>query len=202
MRHHRFTVRFGRQRSHYYATLRALVIGLLKCKSIRTTKVKAKQASRLADRLITLGKDKTIANQRKAYSILRDRKLVAVLFNELAPLFKKREGGYTRVLLLGERHGDNAQMALLEFVEKPKVEPAVKVKSKKEAILDKSKVEEAGIDIKEVKKTETRDKKEEIKGDTEEQKKEKPMPKEPKKSVVPKQKPGFFKKFFVRKQDR
>ena len=121
MRHHRHSVRFGRQRSHYNATLKSLVSGLIINKSITTTKVKAKEASRLADKLITLGKEKTVTNQRRAYAILGNRELVAMLFNELAPLFKDRLGGYTRVMLTGKRHGDNAQMAILEFIEKPKI---------------------------------------------------------------------------------
>ncbi|MFA4992093.1 MAG: 50S ribosomal protein L17, partial [Candidatus Omnitrophota bacterium] len=119
MRHHRYSVTFGRQRSHYKATLQHLVRALVISKSINTTKTKAKIASRLADKLVTLGKDNTVANQRKAFAILRDRKLVSLLFNEIAPLFKNRNGGYTRVILTAKRRGDNAQMAILEFIERP-----------------------------------------------------------------------------------
>ncbi|MFC1509918.1 50S ribosomal protein L17, partial [Candidatus Omnitrophota bacterium] len=118
MRHNRHTVRFGRQRSHYKATMNHLVAGLIINKSITTTKVKAKEASKLAEKLVTIAKEKTVHNQRKAYSVLRKRDLVKVLFDEIAPLFKDRNGGYTRVMLTSRRHGDNAQMAILEFVEK------------------------------------------------------------------------------------
>ena len=197
MRPHRHSVRFGRQRSHYKATLKALVSGLIIHKSISTTKVKAKEASRLADKLITLGKEKTVTNQRKAYSILCDRKLVAVLFNELAPLFKERKGGYTRVMLVENRRGDNAQMAILEFVEKPKaLEPKKKAekKEKKPAVpvgegLKPSPAKEEKAIPPEHKKEEHR---------KEEHKKETPQPKKPEKPI---QRPGFFKKFFGRKGD-
>lgn len=194
MRHHRHSIRFGRQRSHYMATLKHLVRGLLINKTITTTKVKAKEASRLADKLITLAKEKTIVNQRKAYSILGDRKLVAMLFNEIAPLFKERKGGYTRVILTVNRRGDNAEMAILEFVEKPKPpEPKKKEKKEKKAV---EKATETKAQQKEKVVPAPEPKKEEHK--KEEHKKEAPQPKKPEKPI---QKPGFFKKFFGRKGD-
>ncbi len=194
MRHHRHSVKFGRQRSHYKATLKSLVTGLIINKSITTTKVKAKEASRLADKLITLGKEKTVTNQRKAYAILGDRKLVSMLFNELAPLFKDRKGGYTRVMLTEKRRGDNAQMAILEFVEKPKPSELKKKAEKKEkkpaAPAIEAKVEKEGkIVSSEPKKEEHR---------KEEYKKEAPQPKKHEKPIG---RPGFFKKFFGRKGD-
>jgi len=195
MRHHRHSVRFGRQRSHYKATLKSLVSGLIINKSIRTTKTKAKETMRLADKLITLGKEKTVANQRRAFAILGDRKLVGILFNELAPLFKDRKGGYTRVMLTEKRHGDNAQMAILEFVEKPKPPEPKKKADKKDkkpaavpAIETKAEKEDKVI-APEPKREEHR---------KEEHKKEAPHPKKPEKPI---QKPGFFKKFFGRKGD-
>ncbi|MFA5389502.1 MAG: 50S ribosomal protein L17 [Candidatus Omnitrophota bacterium] len=191
MRHHRHSVTFGRQRSHYKATLKSLVKGLIISKAIRTTKTKAKEASRLADRLITLGKEKTVANQRRAYSILCDRKLVSILFDEIAPLFKDRKGGYTRVMLLEKRRGDNAQMAILEFVEKPKSPEPRKKAEKKEK---KPAAQETAHEPSEPKKEEHV--KEEHK--KEEHRKEGPQPKKPEKPI---QRPGFFKKFFGRKGD-
>ncbi|MCX5692284.1 MAG: 50S ribosomal protein L17 [Candidatus Omnitrophica bacterium] len=194
MRHHRQSVKFGRQRSHYKATLKSLVSALIISKSIHTTKTKAKATSRLADKLITLGKEKTVTNQRRAYAILCDRKLVAMLFNEIAPLFKSRFGGYTRVILTENRRGDNAQMAILEFVEKPKSLEHEKKAEKKEkkqaapAIEVKSEKEEKVIP--------SEPKKEEHK--KEEHKKEAPQPKKREKPI---QRPGFFKKFFGRKGD-
>lgn len=152
-------------------------------KAIYTTKTKAKEASRFMDKLITLGKQKSIVSQRRAFDILRDRDLVAILFNELAPLCQSRNGGYTRVMLLAKRQGDNAQMALLELVEKPKPKEPVK---KKEAKEKKKVVPEAPV-------TEIEKK--------EEHKKEQP-PKEPKKPEKPFPKPGFFKKIFGRKVEK
>lgn len=204
MRHHKHSVTFGRQRSHYKATLRSLVLGLIINKTIRTTKTKAKEASRLADKLITLGKEKTVTNQRRAYSVLRDRKLVAILFNELAPLFKDRVGGYTRVMLINKRRGDNAQMAILEFVEKPKlVEPKkkaekkIKIKAIPEADVKTEKHEKSEPQAESAKEDIiVKEKKEEHR--KEERKKETPQPK---KQGGPIQRPGFFKKFFGRKGD-
>jgi large subunit ribosomal protein L17 len=191
MRHHRQSVKFGRQRSHYKATLKSLVSALIISKSINTTKTKAKAASRLADKLVTLGKEKTVTNQRMAYAVLCDRKLVAILFNEIAPLFKNRLGGYTRVILTKNRCGDNAQMAILEFVEKPEVPGHEKKTAKKEkkqiAPLEETSEEKAAP---------LEPQKEEYK--KEEHKKE--MPKT-KKHGKPLQRPGFFKKFFGRKGD-
>lgn len=194
MRHHQHSVKFGRQRSHYKATLKSLVSALVISKSITTTKTKAKETSRLADKLITLGKEKTVTNQRRAYAILGDRKLVAILFNEIAPLFKERKGGYTRVMLTAKRRGDNAQMAILEFVEKPKP-PEPKKKADKKEKKPAMPVIEAKAE-KEEKPVQPEQKKEEHR--KEERKKEAPQPKKPEK---PTQRPGFFKKFFGRKGD-
>jgi large subunit ribosomal protein L17 len=194
MRHHRQSVKFGRQRSHYKATLKSLVSALVISKSINTTKTKAKAASRLADKLVTLGKEKTVTNQRAAYAILCDRKLVAMLFNEIAPLFKNRSGGYTRVMLTANRRGDNAQMAILEFVEKPKAPEREKKAAKKDK---KQTVNEAVSEEKTVPlEPKAEPKREEHK--KEEHKKEMPQPK---KHDKPLQRPGFFKKFFGRKGD-
>jgi len=195
MRHHRHSVRFGRQRSHYKATLKSLVSSLIIKNSITTTKAKAKEAMRLADKLVTLGKEKTVANQRRAYSILGDRRLVSALFNEIVPLFKDRKGGYTRVMLTGRRRGDNAQMAILEFVEKKKPSEPKKKTGKKEK---KPAVPSAEVSPEKKEKVAppSEHKKEEHR--KEERKKEMPQPKRPEKPI---QKPGFFKKFFGRKGD-
>jgi len=192
MRHRRHNVKFGRQTSHCKATLRHLVTGLIINKSISTTKVKAKETSRLADKLVTMGKNKTVANRRRAYSILQDRDLVAILFNDIAPLFKDRNGGYTRVMLTSRRLGDNAQMSILEFVEKP--EPLKKEEKKKEEKknLKKPVVKEEPKTIKE----EPVKEKQEPKKAKLEVKKEPEKPKE-----EPKKKPRFFKKFFGEKKD-
>jgi len=185
-------VKFGRKRNHLKATLRHLVTGLIIHKGISTTKVKAKEASRLADRLVTIGKEGSVSSRRRAYSILQDRDLVSMLFKEIAPLFKDRAGGYTRVILTSKRRGDNAQMAILEFVEKPKKEDLPKKeekKGKKPVQIEPEKT-----------KPEKKERPEPIK-----EKKERPEPikpkSEPKKIAEPEKKPGFFKKLFGQKKD-
>ncbi|MFC1621099.1 50S ribosomal protein L17 [Candidatus Omnitrophota bacterium] len=206
MRHHRHTVRLGRQRSHYKATMRHLVTGLIINKSIKTTKVKAKETSKLAEKLVTTAKKNTVASRRNAYAILRDRDLVSILFNQIAPLFKERNGGYTRVMLTGKRAGDNAQMAILEFVEKPKVEaPEKEEKKKKKAAAPQSETKSKPV------KKEAPVKKEEPKKEEEPKKIAKPKPapsapvptpaKEPEKPKEEKLKPGFFKKLFSHKKE-
>ena len=227
MRHRKHSVKFGRQRSHYKATLKLLVSGLIISKGITTTKVKAKEASRLADKLVTLAKAGDVTARRRAYSILGSRDLVSILFNDIAPLFKERKGGYTRVMLTRRRRGDNAQMAILEFVEKPKPKPSIEPAKKKSQKEEKPASEPK---IKAEKKPETKikaEKKPELKPkpSIEKPKPEKPKEEkkeEPKKVVEPvkkpeqlpqqslrsgtgqakepEKKPSFFKKLFGKKK--
>jgi len=213
MRHRKNTIKFGRQRSHYKATLRGMVSGLIINKSISTTKVRAKETSKIADRLVTMGKKNTVANQRRAYAILRDRDLVSILFNEIAPLFNERNGGYTRVMLTTKRRGDNAQMAILEFVEKPKKEslPPKKKEEKKKVKAEPQQPEpkpKAKVEKKVESKIEKKEKPEVVKPEEEEivKKKEEPKkeivpPTEPEKPEEPKKKHGFFKRLFGKKKD-
>ena len=119
-------------RSHRNATLRNMVRSLIKYQRIQTTLVRAKEARRLAEPLITIGKVDTVAARRRAYSILAERDLVAKLFNEIAPLFKGRNGGYTRIIPLGFRRGDGAHLAILELTER-KIEEKVAKKKKEKA---------------------------------------------------------------------
>ncbi len=214
MRHRKHNIRLGRQRSHYKATLRHLASGLIISKTITTTKVKAKETSRLADRLVTLGKEDSVFSRRKAYDILRSRDLVSILFKDIAPLFKDRNGGYTRVMLTGNRRGDNAQMAILEFVEKPKVEVVPKKDKKKKikaeqpqeekvkpAKAEKEKIEKAEVK-KETPKPKPKKAEKKVIKDKELPKKEKKpveIPKEEEKPKEPEKKPGFFKRLFGRK---
>lgn len=202
MRHRKHNVRFGRQKSHYKATMRHLVSGLIINKSITTTRTKAKECSRLAERLVTIGRNNTVANQRRVYRILQDRDLVLTLFNDIAPLFKERNGGYTRVMLTSKRRGDNAQMAILEFVEKPKPKvtaPKKKEEKKKEVIQPESKPQvEKKVEVKKPKpKKEVIRKKEEPPKEVVQP----PVPKQPEKPQEPKPKPGFFKRLFGRKKE-
>jgi large subunit ribosomal protein L17 len=99
--------------------LRNMATSLLRHEVIKTTLPKAKELRRVAEPLITLGKDATLANRRLAFSRLRDRDVVGKLFNELGPRYSARPGGYLRILKCGFRNGDNAPMALVELVDRP-----------------------------------------------------------------------------------
>ena len=136
MRHNRNTKRFGRSPGERIAMLENLVGSLLTFQQIKTTLQKAKAAQRLADRVITLGKDDSLHSRRQAFAYLQDHTLTSRLFKEVAPRFKDRKGGYTRILQLQRRKGDGAQMALLELTEKE-----IKVKEPKKAKAKESKPE-------------------------------------------------------------
>lgn len=117
MRHRKKTVKLGRTSAHRNELLANLVCGLIEHRRIKTTLAKAKAARVLAEKMITLGKKGTLAARRQAIATLKQEQLVRVLFDEIAPSFKDRSGGYTRILKLGRRISDSSQMALLEWVE-------------------------------------------------------------------------------------
>jgi large subunit ribosomal protein L17 len=98
---------------------RNMTNALLKHEVIKTTLPKAKELRRVAEPLITLGKEPTLANKRLAFNRLRDRDMVVKLFDELGPRYKTRAGGYLRILKFGFRVGDNAPMALVELMDRP-----------------------------------------------------------------------------------
>jgi large subunit ribosomal protein L17 len=104
--------------------LRNMTNSLFQHEVIKTTLPKAKELRKVAEPLITLGKEATLANRRLAFARLRDRDMVGKLFNELGPRYKTRNGGYLRILKMGFRVGDNAPMALVELVDRPQVEEA------------------------------------------------------------------------------
>ncbi|OGW81815.1 MAG: 50S ribosomal protein L17 [Omnitrophica bacterium RIFCSPHIGHO2_02_FULL_51_18] len=118
MRHHRQTQRLGRNKAERTAMIENMVGSLLIYQQIKTTLEKAKVARRLADRIITLGKNDTLSSRRQVFSYLQNHQLTSRLFKEVAPRFKNRNGGYTRILHLDRRKGDGAQLALLELTEK------------------------------------------------------------------------------------
>ena len=130
MRHRHGLRKLNRTSSHRLAMLRNMTNSLLTHEVIRTTLPKAKELRRVAEPLITLGKDATLANRRLAFSRLRDRDVVTKLFNELGPRYKARPGGYLRILKFGFRVGDKAPMALVELVDRPEkaAEPAEETK--------------------------------------------------------------------------
>ena len=119
MRHRHGLRKLNRTSSHRLAMLRNMTVSLLRHEAIKTTLPKAKELRRVAEPIITLGKNPTLANKRLAFDRLRDREIVVKLFDELGPRYKARNGGYLRILKFGFRHGDNAPMALVELVDRP-----------------------------------------------------------------------------------
>jgi len=118
MRHRHGLRKLNRTSSHRTAMLRNMTNSLLTHEVIRTTLPKAKELRRVAEPLITLGKEPTLANRRLAFNRLRDKDVVYKLFNELGPRYAKRPGGYLRILKFGFRLGDNAPMALVELMDR------------------------------------------------------------------------------------
>jgi large subunit ribosomal protein L17 len=121
MRHGNSNRKLNRTSSHRKAMFRNMTASLLKHEVIKTTLPKAKELRKYVEPLITLSKTSTLANQRLAFSRLRDRDMVVKLFGELGPRYLSRNGGYLRVLKCGFRNGDNAPMALVELVDRPDV---------------------------------------------------------------------------------
>ncbi|MCX7813922.1 MAG: 50S ribosomal protein L17 [Tepidimonas ignava] len=119
MRHGHGLRKLNRTSAHRQAMLRNMANSLLKHEAIKTTLPKAKELRRVVEPLITLAKNPTVANRRLAFSRLRDRDTVVKLFNELGPRYQTRPGGYTRILKMGFRVGDNAPMAYMELVDRP-----------------------------------------------------------------------------------
>jgi len=124
MRHGHGLRKLNRTSSHRLAMLRNMTNSLFTHEVIKTTLPKAKELRRVAEPLITLSKDATVANRRLAFNRLRDRDVVTKLFNELGPRYKARPGGYLRILKFGFRVGDKAPMALVELVDRPGAESA------------------------------------------------------------------------------
>lgn len=117
MRHSKSGRRLGRTTSHRIAMFRNMVTSFLTHEKIVTTDAKAKELRPLAEKMITLGKRGDLHAVRQAASYIRDKQTVTKLFSVIAPRFKERPGGYTRIVKLGTRAGDTAQMSLIELVE-------------------------------------------------------------------------------------
>ncbi len=113
MRHHMAGRKLHRTTSHRLAMLNNMVTSLIEHEAIRTTVPKAKEARKLAERVITLGKKGGLANVRQAQKVVKDRELLQKLFSVLKDRYAARPGGYTRIVRLGHRRGDAAEMALL-----------------------------------------------------------------------------------------
>jgi large subunit ribosomal protein L17 len=119
MRHRHGLRKLNRTSEHRLAMLRNMCVSLLRYEAIKTTLPKAKELRRVVEPLITMGKAPSLANRRLAFSRLRDRDVVTKLFGVLGPRYEKRPGGYTRILKMGFRLGDNAPMAFVELVDRP-----------------------------------------------------------------------------------
>jgi large subunit ribosomal protein L17 len=119
MRHRQGLRKLNRTSAHRLAMLRNMCVSLLQHEAIKTTVPKAKDLRRAVEPLITLAKEPTVANRRLAFDRLRDRDVVTKLFNELGPRYQTRPGGYTRILKMGFRVGDNAPLAFVELVDRP-----------------------------------------------------------------------------------
>ncbi len=119
MRHRLGLRKLNRTSSHRLAMLRNMTVSLLRHEVIKTTLPKAKELRRVAEPILTLGKNPSLANRRLAFARLRDREIVTKLFDELGPRYATRNGGYSRILKFGFRKGDNAPMALIELMDRP-----------------------------------------------------------------------------------
>ncbi len=116
MRHLKSGRQLSRNSAHRWALMRNLITALLREEKIRTTDPKAKELRRWVDRVITLGKEGTLHARRQAAAIVQDKTVVRKLFDSIGPRFKERPGGYTRIIKVGVRHGDAAQMSIIELV--------------------------------------------------------------------------------------
>ena len=109
--------RLGRNVSHRKALYRSMTTALFRHERIKTTKPKAREIRKVAERLITRARIDTVHNRRIAAKTIQDKEILAKLFNDIGPRFKERPGGYTRILKLGQRYGDASEMVFLELVE-------------------------------------------------------------------------------------
>src|SRR5215212_11612755 len=131
MRHGNGLRKLNRTSSHRLAMLRNMTVSLLRHEEITTTLPKAKELRRVAEPMITLGKKPSLANRRLAFDRLRDRDIVAKLFDDLGPRYAKRNGGYLRILKTGFRKGDNAPLALVSLMDRAEQGAAPKAEEPK-----------------------------------------------------------------------
>lgn len=156
MRHGIAGNKLSRNSSLRKATMRDMAKATLIKDRICTTKAKAKEARKLVDKLITMGKKGTLADKRRAFAVLCNHALVSELFSDIAPRFKERKGGYTRIIPLGNRRGDNAELVFLELTEKKEIvvsKPKVKASAKTKVAKD---VPEKSEDSKRTEKSATK----------------------------------------------
>jgi large subunit ribosomal protein L17 len=131
MRHQAHHGRLGVQPAHRRAMVRNMVTSLLKHERIKTTKVRAKEIRRYAEKMITIAKKETLASKRRVLGFVREREVVNKLFKTLIYRYAERKGGYTRILKLGNRMGDGAEMVFLELVDRPAGDKTPETKTEK-----------------------------------------------------------------------
>lgn len=152
MRHGKSGRRLGRKTSHRIAMFRNLVTSFLDHEKITTTDAKAKEIRSIAEKMITLGKRGDLHSIRLAASFIREKSVVTKLFDTIAPRYKERSGGYTRIIKLGIRQGDNAPLSLIELVEEeftPKAKTApVKVEKVKPVVVTTAIIDEEPCEAK------------------------------------------------------
>ena len=145
MRHQKRGRKLGRTASHRKAMLQNMAASVLLHKQIKTTEAKAKEARKLVERLITYGKKGTTHARRLAFAILRNKKATTILFDEIAPVYENRQGGYTRLIKLGYRPNDTSKVVLLQLVdffsEEPKKDKKKSTEKKKSKPAESKKVE-------------------------------------------------------------
>jgi large subunit ribosomal protein L17 len=198
MRHRRKVKKLGRTASHRRATLRNMATALINHHQIKTTLGKAKAARSYVEKLITTGKKDSVHARRQAFKLLQNRTLVKKLFDDIAPSFSDRNGGYTRVVKLGPRIGDGAEMAVLQLVgfEQLIIDEQEKQKQKRKERVEKKKAKEAeaaemvtDLPAEKEKEKEEKETKKEAKKEKTEAKEKKPKEakaKKPKKEAKPK----------------
>jgi large subunit ribosomal protein L17 len=138
MRHHKAGRKLGRQSSHRVSMLRNMVTSFFDDERIETTDAKAKELRKLAEKMITLGKQGSLHARRHALAVIKDRNVVKKLFEDIAPRFEERQGGYTRIFKAGHRPGDGALLSVIELTAKPPPAKKEKAKTKKKASRPKS----------------------------------------------------------------
>ena len=143
MRHRKFTFKIGRTSAHVRALVANAVCSLIEHGRITTTLVKAKRIRQVADQMVTYGKEGTLSSRRLAIAKLHQVDKVHKLFAEIAPGFAKRTGGYTRLIKMGPRIGDGAEMAIVEFVENDETVAARKAAAAAESAAEAPAAEEA-----------------------------------------------------------
>jgi large subunit ribosomal protein L17 len=145
MRHKISGRKLGRNSSHRKAMMRNMVTSLLDHEKITTTDARAKELRKIAEKMITLGKRGTLHARRQVMQVVMDKDVVGKLFKRLAPRYADRPGGYTRIIKLGFRQGDNAALSLIELVEE-EFTPKVKKEKPVEVVVETAPVEEVAAE--------------------------------------------------------